>query len=87
MGQLTLRGIPDDIRALAEAEARSKGISLNKAFLAILRKGAARPARPRHQDRGEGEFTPFLGLWSEEEADAFDQALREQRGTDGELWP
>ena len=32
--------IQDDIETMAEEEARSKGISLNKAFLSLLRKGA-----------------------------------------------
>ena len=85
MRQITLRGIPDDVEAVVEEEARDKGISLNKAFLSLLRKGAEqRPRKKKAHVRSE--FRQFLGLWKEKEAAAFDETLREQRKIDEELW-
>lgn len=88
MRQVTLRGIPDDIETMAEEEARSKGISLNKAFLSLLRKGVEeQPRQPRRKKTRTGsEFRQFLGLWKKDEADAFDESLCEQRKIDEELW-
>lgn len=87
MRQITLRGIPDDIETVAQEEARSRGVSLNKAFLSLLRKGVEQQAPPRRKrSRAASEFTRFLGLWNEEDAASFDQSLREQREIDTELW-
>lgn len=87
MRQITLRGIPDDVEVIAEEEAKSKGVSLNKAFLSLLRKGAEQQARSRKKAvRPRSEFRQFLGLWKDEEAAAFEESLHEQRKIDEELW-
>lgn len=88
MRQITLRGIPNDVENIAQEEAKSKGVSLNKAFLSLLRKGAEQKAHPPRGKRhhGRSEFGKFLGLWSAEEADDFDESLRQQREIDTELW-
>ena len=87
MRQITLRGIPDDIESAAQEEARIKGVSLNKAFLSLLRKGIEQQehsSRSKASRRGS-EFSQFLGLWDEEEGTAFDGSLREQRAIDEDL--
>ena len=88
MRQITLRGIPDDVENVALEEARSKGVSLNKAFLSLLRKGAEQQesSSRKARSRRSGEFSQFLGLWSEEDAAAFDSSLHEQRSIDEDLW-
>jgi len=87
MRQITLRGIPDHIEAVAQEEARSKGVSLNKAFLSLLRLGAEQQASPRRKKpHAASEFSKFLGLWDDEDATAFDESLREQRDIDPEPW-
>ena len=88
MRQITLRDIPEDVESLARAEARRKGVSLNKALLALLRRGAeCQPnANRRLSPVARHDFIKFLGAWSREEADACDAAVAEQRGIDSELW-
>ena len=87
MRQITLRGISADIEIVAQEEARTRGVSLNKAFLSLLRKGAEQQAAPRKKrTRATSEFSQFLGLWKEEDAASFDESLREQREIDAELW-
>ena len=57
--------------------------SLNKAVLRMLDEASGRSAAPRvlHHD-----LDHLAGTWSEEEAQAFDAALAEQRPIDPELW-
>ena len=88
MRQITLRGIPEDIETIAEKEAKSRGVSLNKAFLSLLQKGAEQQSRlaRRKKTRAESEFKQFLGLWNEEEAAVFDKSLKDQREIDTEQW-
>lgn len=87
MRQITLRGIPDNIESLAQEEAKSKGVSLNKAFISLLRRGAEQQASPRRKWSGKAsEFSKFLGLWNEEDAAGFDESLRQQREIDKDLW-
>jgi hypothetical protein len=84
MKQITLRGIPENIETIAQEEARTKGVSLNKAFISLLRKGATQQGRKK--PRSKSEFASFLGLWNEEDAAVFDESLRKQRDIDKELW-
>jgi hypothetical protein len=88
MRQITLRGIPEDIETIAENEAKSRGVSLNKAFLSLLRKGAEQQAHLARgkKSRAGSEFKQFLGLWNKEEAAVFDKSLKDQRGIDSEQW-
>jgi hypothetical protein len=87
MRQITLRGIPDNIETLAQEEAKSKGVSLNKAFISLLRRGAELQASPRRKKPSTAsEFSKFLGLWKEEDAATFDESLRQQRDIDKDLW-
>lgn len=88
MRQITLRGITDDIESIAQKQAKSKGVSLNKAFLSLLRNGAEQQARTGRgkKSHAKSEFNQFLGLWSEDEAAVFDESLCEQREIDTGLW-
>lgn len=88
MRQITLRGIPDDIETIAQKAAKSNGVSLNKAFLALLREGAEKQARVArgNKSHARSEFSQFMGLWSDDEAAVFDEALGEQREIDKGLW-
>ena len=88
MDQITLRGIPADIESLARKEAKNKSLSLNKAFLYLLRKGADQLAMNRRGKKHRGsEFGPFLGLWGKDEAAGYDASMQDQRQIDKELWP
>lgn len=88
MRQITLRGIPEEITSIVKEEAKNKGVSLNKAFISLLRKGVERQRRRARPGKsgGKSEFSQFLGLWKEEDAEAFDRSLREQRTVDAEIW-
>ncbi len=88
MRQMTLRDIPDEIEMVARNEASKQGVSLNKAFLTLLRKGTLQTIAqsPAVDNNRESRFSRFCGVWTNEEAVEFDTNLSEQRKIDNEAW-
>lgn len=88
MRQMTLRDIPDEIEMVVRNEASRQGISLNKAFLTLLRKGLQQTTVQTSSvtSKSKSRFSRFCGVWSEEDAVEFDKALLEQRRIDNEAW-
>ncbi len=87
MRQMTLRDIPDEIEAVVRAEAGLRGVSLNKAFLSLLTRGAQHVQAASVQVvRPKGRFARFCGVWTDEEAGVFDTSTDKQRSIDRELW-
>lgn len=87
MRQMTVRDIPEEVEAIVRSEADLRGVSLNKAFIAVLKRGAAAtPVAPLPEERVKGRFARFSGIWSEEEAAAFDDTIDTQRTIESELW-
>lgn len=84
---MTVRDIPDDIEAVVRSEADQRGVSLNKAFLVVLKRGAQQvPVSKATEERPKGRFTRFCGIWSDEEASVFDDATDSQRTIERDLW-
>ena len=88
MRQMTLRDIPEEIEMVVRNEASKKGVSLNKAFLTLLRKGTQQATGQSSvvTRQRESRFTRFCGIWSDEDAVEFDKALLDQRKIDNEAW-
>lgn len=87
MRQMTVRDIPDDVEAVVRSEADLRGVSLNKAFLTVLKRGAQQAqVSSSPAVRTKGRFARFCGIWSDEEAAVFDEATDKQRSIDRELW-
>jgi hypothetical protein len=88
MRQMTLRDIPDEIELIARSEASRQGISLNKAFLTLLRKSAQHTKIPKSttSEKTRSSFSRFSGVWSDTDANDFDLSLEEQRTIDNEAW-
>ncbi len=85
---MTLRNIPDDIEILARSEARRQGVSLNKAFLTLLRISTQqkRTHSPSSEQKRDSRFSRFCGVWTDTEATEFDASLLQQRSIDNEMW-
>ncbi|MBI3794318.1 MAG: hypothetical protein HY280_06265 [Nitrospinae bacterium] len=84
MKQITIRGVPEAVEKLVKMEAKKNGLSLNKAFIALLEKravGGAKGKRALHHD-----LDRLSGAWTKAEADEFEKNLRGQRKIDEELW-
>ncbi len=87
MRQMTVRDIPDDIEAIVRSEAAVRGVSLNKALLTVLKRGAEQVSVPFvHQKRIKDRFTRFCGVWNDDDAANFDDATDKQRTIESELW-
>ena len=82
--QLTLRGLPPRLERSLRDLARREGLSLNKAALRLLEKGAG--LGERHDDRIGHSFDHLIGTWSKEEGEAFLESVHSCDQGDPELW-
>ena len=82
MNAITVRNLPPAVAKAVREKARKEKLSLNKAIVKLLEEatGTGKRRVVRH------DLDRFFGTWSGAEADAFDQALREQRQIDPEMW-
>lgn len=85
MKAITLRNLPPDVARAVLGAAAEKGISLNRAVIALLEQagGAARAKRPPREHR---DLDAFFGVWSRRDAEEFGRSLADQRPVDPEVW-
>ena len=86
MKQLTVRGFDEDLKRAIRQLARRDGISLNRAALKLLRRGAGLP-----DGQGDGRnigsaLDDLFGSWTQQEADEFDRALELFESVDESDW-
>lgn len=86
MKQITLRSIPDEIEAMVKKEAKAKGLSLNKAFIALLEKATGVKTKDRKKKTLYHDLDNLSGVWSKNDAAIFNNTLQLQRKVDEELW-
>ncbi len=86
MKQLTVRGFDEDLSASLRGLAKREGISLNKAALRLLRKGAGLPGRDEAADTVGSSLDHLIGSWTAEHAAQINAALREFETIDEEAW-
>jgi hypothetical protein len=84
MNAITVRNLPPEVAKAVKEKARKEKLSLNKAVVRLLEEatGVGREKKKAvHHD-----LDRFFGTWTKEEADAFDEAVREHRQIDPEMW-
>ncbi len=84
MSAIRLRNLPPKVARAIREKARRERLSLNKTVIKLLEEatGVTSDVKPVvHHD-----LDRFFGTWTKEEADAFDEALREQRQIEPEMW-
>jgi hypothetical protein len=86
MKQITLRSIPENVKKTVKKEAERKGVSLNKAIISLLEQAVGGKAPDKKKRVLYHDLDHLAGLWSREEAAAFDKHLKGQRKVDEELW-
>lgn len=86
MKQITIRDIPEVVKKAVLKEASTKGLSLNRAVLSLLDRAVTGGGRERKKKTLHHELDHLSGIWSEDEAEAFDKHLDSQRRIDEELW-
>jgi len=83
---MTIRGIPEEVQKVVKREAERKGLSLNRAFIAVLERAASGKSPEKKKKVLHHDLDHLAGLWSREESAAFERNLRGQRKMDEELW-
>lgn len=86
MKQYTIRGVPEEIERMVREEAEKNGISINKAFVALLEKTLSKDRARRKQKHSHKDLDRLFGVWSKREYDRFDSSLKLQREIDEALW-
>ncbi len=84
MNAITVRNLPPEVARAVKEKARKEKLSLNKAVLRLLEEatGVDKESKKVVHD----DLDRFFGTWTKEEADAFDEAAREHRRIDPEMW-
>lgn len=86
MKQLTVRGLDDELYDALKAEAKHKGVSLNRYVLSLLQRALGFTEKPKPADGAFDDLDYLAGTWTQEEAEAFDLELQKQREIDKSLW-
>lgn len=86
MDQLTVRGFGDELDAAVRRLAAQEQISLNKAALRLLRRGAGLSDRADQASKVGSSLDHLIGSWSSTEADALDAALEDFGVIDESAW-
>lgn len=84
--QITIRGIPDEIERVIKKEAKTKGLSLNKAFISLLEKATGVKEKGKIKETFYHDLDHLSGLWTKEDAKTFERNLEFQRKIDEGLW-
>ena len=86
MDQLTIRGFDAELEKRLREEARREGVSLSRAAIALMRRGAGlETSHPPAQSVGRS-LDHLFGTWDEHESCAFNAAVAELSEVDEELW-
>ena len=77
---MTVRGIDDELADTIRRLARQDGISLNRAVLRLLRRGAGLADHQDSVDTVGSSLDHFIGSWTRQQADEMDRALQDFEG-------
>lgn len=86
MNQLTIRGFDRQLEKRLRELAAERQISLNRAALALMRKGAGLSEPSKAGKEVGSALDSFIGVWSEEDEAEFLKALEPLEQIDPELW-
>ena len=86
MKQLTIRGFDKELTSQLKRLARREGLSLNKAALLLLRRGAGLGAAQNQSDIVGDSLDQIIGTWSEEEEKDFLKTVQVFEQIDESLW-
>ena len=83
---MTIRGFDDRLERSLRALARERGISLNRAALLLMRRGAGLGPEGRAANLVGTGLDRFIGVWSAEEEAELLEAVESLEQIDPELW-
>ena len=86
MRQLTIRGLDEELERRIRRLAGREGISLNRAVLRLLRRGADLGESCDKPETVGDSLDHLIGTWSAEQAVEFDRGLEVSLRIDEEMW-
>ena len=86
MQQLSVRGFDKDLFRRLKEIARREGLSLNRAALLLMRRGAGLLESPEASATVGGALDSFIGKWSPEEERSLLDSIAVCESVDEELW-
>ncbi len=86
MTQLTIRGFDDELAQVLQEQAKTQGISLNKAALCLLRRGAGLEDAGTQPEVIGRSLDPFIGTWSAAQAEELRETLKDFGKIDESFW-
>jgi hypothetical protein len=86
MKQLSLRGFDPEVEKKIRETARKEGISLNRAVIRLLRKGAGLEQGSKRLDVVGDSLDHLIGRWSEAKSKQFLKTMESLRQIDGAFW-
>ena len=84
--QLTIRGFDRELELRLRRLAREREVSLNKAALLLMRRGAGLDTQGQQPDVVGDSLDHLMGGWSEEDAAEFREATKDFDRIDESLW-
>ena len=86
MHQLTIRGFDDELERRIRQLASAEGISLNRAVMKLLRRGAGLGDCRGDPNSVNDSLDHLIGTWTTEEAAELNRALEDLSRIDEEMW-
>ena len=86
MNQLTIRGFNPELQRRMQALAQEKNISLNKAALYFLHKGADLEQPAQNSQVVGDSLDSFIGSWSAQDEAEFLQSIQDCEQVDDAFW-
>lgn len=86
MKQLTIRGFDEPLEKRLRELAREQQISLNRAALTLMRRGAGISELGESSGLVGSALDTFVGVWSEEDEAELMRAVEPFEQIDSELW-
>lgn len=86
MNQLTLRGFDQGLEERIQQLARQEHISLNKAALKLMRRGAGLTIAETDANLVGDRLNAFIGSWGAKQAEEFEAAVNVFEEIDPEQW-
>lgn len=86
MKQLTIRGFSKELAKRIRELALREGISLNRAALRLMRRGAGLEDSTMRQNVVGSSLDDLIGTWSDEEASEFMESVEDFGQIDESMW-
>ena len=86
MNQLTIRGFDAALESRIQQLAHQEGISLNRAVMKLLRRGAGLGERVGSANTIGTALDHLIGTWTAEEASEMEHALEDLSQIDEAMW-